>query len=342
MRRMLGVQCDHFPRFVLFLSFPLSKLSFFFLSRKMKRELFFAVALLLAFACADRPLKQKEIVQHVNSDPSIPWTATVHPRFEGYTVLEMRRMLGVPLIIRRNLATGPETSLPDSFDSRDQWPGCVGDIRDQGRCGSCWAFGAVEALSDRFCIGSGGKVKVVLAAEDLTSCDSSDDGCDGGWPGNAWSYFESSGCVTEACYPYEIPPCHHPCGEPLPTPSCSKTCKNGASWQGDKHYAQSSYSVEGEKDMMNEIYQHGPIEAAFEVYEDFPTYKSGVYKHTKGAFLGGHAIKIIGWGSLNGVPYWTVANSWNTDWGDNGYFKILRGSDECGIESNGVAGLAKI
>ena len=68
----------------------------------------------------------------------------------------------------------------------------------------------------------------------------------------------------------------------------------------------------------------------------------GVYRHVTGGVLGGHAIKIMGWGTENGSPYWLVANSWNTDWGDHGYFKILRGHDECGIESSVVAGRPKL
>ncbi len=84
---------------------------------------------------------------------------------------------------------------------------------------------------------------------------------------------------------------------------------------------------------------NGPVTAAFTVYEDFPTYSSGVYQHTTGSALGGHAIKIIGWGVESGTPYWTVANSWNESWGDNGTFKILRGVNHCGIESQVVAGL---
>jgi len=92
---------------------------------------------------------------------------------------------------------------------------------------------------------------------------------------------------------------------------------------------------------MTEIYTNGPVEAAFDVYADFPTYKSGVYQHVTGDYLGGHAIKILGWGTENGTPYWLVANSWNADWGDQGFFKILRGSDECGIEDGVVAGLPK-
>jgi cathepsin B len=59
-------------------------------------------------------------------------------------------------------------------------------------------------------------------------------------------------------------------------------------------------------------------------------------------FLSFTAVKILGWGEENSTPYWLVANSWNEDWGDNGFFKILRGKDECGIEDGIVAGAPKL
>ena len=66
------------------------------------------------------------------------------------------------------------------------------------------------------------------------------------------------------------------------------------------------------------------------------SYKSGVYQHVTGGMLGGHAVKIIGYGtdSKSGLDYWLVANSWNTDWGVNGYFMIRRGNNECNFEAN--------
>ena len=90
--------------------------------------------------------------------------------------------------------------------------------------------------------------------------------------------------------------------------------------------------------MKAELAKNGPIESAFTVYADFVHYKSGVYSHTTGSALGGHAIKIIGYGTENGSDYWLVQNSWTTTWGDGGYFKIKAGSDECGIESQAIAG----
>lgn len=92
---------------------------------------------------------------------------------------------------------------------------------------------------------------------------------------------------------------------------------------------------------MREIQKHGPVQAALSVYADFVNYKSGVYQHTTGDYLGGHAIKIIGWGTENGTPYWLVSNSWNTDWGDKGFFKILRGSNHCGIEGQVLTGIPR-
>ena len=85
---------------------------------------------------------------------------------------------------------------------------------------------------------------------------------------------------------------------------------------------------------MSDLVSKGPVSAAFSVYADFPTYKSGVYQHKTGQMLGGHAVEIIGYGTESGTDYWLVKNSWNEEWGDNGTFKILRGSNECGIEDD--------
>ncbi|XP_061563160.1 cathepsin B-like [Cololabis saira] len=249
--------------------------------------------------------------------------------------------------------------LPDSFDPRQQWPNCptLQQIRDQGSCGSCWAFGAAEAISDRICIQSDGKVSLEISAEDLlTCCDECGMGCFGGFPSAAWEFWTKTGLVTGGlyaskvgCRPYTIAPCEHhvngtrpPCKGEQDTPKCVKQCIDGSSlsYPKDKHFGKRSYSIPSQQEqIMTELYKNGPVEAAFSVYEDFLQYKTGVYQHVTGGMLGGHAIKILGWGEENGTPYWLVANSWNSDWGDKGYFKIKRGNNECGIESEVVAGM---
>ncbi|XP_031625903.1 cathepsin B [Contarinia nasturtii] len=250
--------------------------------------------------------------------------------------------------------------LPENFDSRVNWPNCptIQEIRDQGSCGSCWAFGAVEAMSDRECIHSGGKSNFRYSAEDLVSCcHTCGFGCNGGFPGAAWSYWVHKGIVSggaygshQGCQPYQIAPCEHhvngtrgPCeGEGGKTPKCAKQCNSDYTvpYNKDKHYGKKSYSIGKNTDeIRQEIYENGPVEGAFTVFEDLLSYKSGVYQHVHGKALGGHAIRILGWGVENGVDYWLIGNSWNTDWGNNGFFKILRGHDHCGIESEISAGL---
>ncbi|BES87654.1 Cathepsin B [Nesidiocoris tenuis] len=254
------------------------------------------------------------------------------------------------------------TILPKEFDARKQWPNCptIAEIRDQGACGSCWAFGAVEAMSDRHCIHSNGKVNVRLSSDNLVSCcHTCGFGCHGGFPGSAWRHWVNHGIVTggsygskQGCQPYEIEPCEHhsngtrpSCeGENPSTPKCKHKCIDGYKlpYKQDLHYGKNAYTVENNVDTIrHEILENGPVEGAFTVHADLLQYKSGVYKHVAGKTLGGHAIRILGWGEEDGTPYWLIANSWNTDWGDNGYFKILRGEDECGIESQISAGIPR-
>lgn len=252
--------------------------------------------------------------------------------------------------------------IPYSFDARQQWPDCptIREIRDQGSCGSCWAFGAVEVMSDRVCIHTKGQTHFRFSADDLVSCCyTCGMGCNGGFPGAAFHYWVRKGIVSggpygseQGCRPYEIQPCEHhvngsriPCTGDDKTPKCVQQCEASypIPYQQDKHYGSKAYSVSSRiEQIQTEIQTNGPVEGAFSVYEDLLHYKSGVYQHVSGKFLGGHAIRILGWGVENRVPYWIIANSWNSDWGDKGTFKMLRGEDHLGIESSIVAGLPKI
>lgn len=110
-----------------------------------------------------------------------------------------------------------------------------------------------------------------------------------------------------------------------------------------KHFSGlSSYNVPAnEADIMYEIMNNGPVEAGFEVYEDFGNYATGIYHHVAGKYLGGHAVRIIGWGVEKGEKYWLVANSWNEGWGEKGTFRIRRGN-ECGIEERVSAGMPNV
>lgn len=317
-------------------------------------------AALLSLACGLAVAKYPdlELIEHVNSVQS-SWRAGINPGFIGTTEEYARGLCGArkggPKLPLKEIE--PLSAIPVSFDARTQWPYCptLKEVRDQGSCGSCWAFGAVESMSDRFCIRYNQSAHI--SAEDLmTCCTSCGDGCDGGFPEAAWDYFKSTGIVTggeygsgQGCQPYLIPKCEHhttgpfpSCGDIEPTPKCVHKCEanyTAYSFDQDKHRGQSAYSVpEGVEKIQTEIMTHGPVEAAFDVYADFVHYKSGVYEHTSGSYLGGHAVKILGWGVDSGTPYWIIANSWNPTWGMDGFFWMVRGKDNCGIESAIVAG----
>jgi len=288
----------------------------------------------------------KPIIATVNSARG-SWKAGLNERIMGYTKEEVKRLMGyIPNPdLKLPTITHKARPIPASFDASQYWKACttIGTIYDQAECGSCWAFGCVEAVQDRFCIHSNGSVKVSLSFEDETCC-APCDGCEGGDPGTAWQYVVDSGLVTASCYPYTIPTCppaQEPCLNFVATPNCTQTCTDSENWSDSLHYLDNVYYVSNVTSMQMEIMTNGPIEACFTVYSDFLTYKSGVYQYTTGDELGGHCIKIIGWGVENSLPYWLCNNSCTTYWGDVGQFKILRGSDECGIEDDVVAGIPK-
>jgi len=275
----------------------------------------------------------------------------------GASKSQIQRLLGVrkggmKLPAKREFDVKPE-ALPDNFDSRTQWPQCasIQAVRDQSACGSCFAFGAVEAMSDRICIHTGAQT-TLSAADAAFCCDECGDGCDGGYPSAVWSYWQNPGIVEEACWPYPFASCdHHLNGSSKPCPSneypsapCPNKCSNswtGPAWGSDRKRASKVYNIDGGATaIMQEIFTNGPVETAFTVYADFVSYRGGVYQYTWGDELGGHAVKIIGWGvTSGGVKFWTVANSWNADWGEKGFFRIIRGTDDCGFEDEVNGGM---
>ena len=206
----------------------------------------------------------QEFIDHINSANST-WVAgrNFHPET---SLNYFKTLMGVHPAHKRFLPARKVYELeglediPDEFDPRQKWSTCpsIKEIRDQGGCGSCWAFGAVEAMSDRICIHRHQNIHV--SAEDLLSCCySCGFGCNGGFPGKAWDFWKKSGIVSggvygskEGCIPYEIAPCEHhvngtrgPCSEGGRTPKCHRECENNykKSYSNDKTFGDRVYSV---------------------------------------------------------------------------------------------------
>lgn len=234
--------------------------------------------------------------------------------------------------------------LPESFDARERWPQCrsISEIYDQGACGDCWAVATVMAATDRWCIARNGTSNPRLSIEHMVGCcKACGYGCADGFPNYAWSWLaggkgEPYGLVTGGavnntrwCCAYTIPRCNHydtphesslpSCehGPPHPTPTCPTSCdadsKHKVPFAKDIHRFSSAFAVPAdEESIMKEIFTHGPVTAGFNVYSDWVHYpkgtpSNGVYRPEGGEDMGGHAVRIIGWGVADGDKYWLVA-----------------------------------
>jgi len=289
-------------------------------------------------ATGETHVNDQDHIDRLNAFHGMTWRAGRNNFFHGKTFNDAKMLLGTqfpeadqihPALNESVYEVIRSEHIPKDFDSRRQWPNLIHPIRNQQHCGSCWAFSASEVLSDRFAIAEN-YPSPVLSPEDMVSCDKNDNGCHGGMLNTAWRYLQKTGIVTENCFPYTA-------GGGTEA-ACARRCVDSESFT--KYKASRVYGIRGVVNMQKEIMMNGPIQSAFMVYKSFMSYNSGVYaKHPyEKRPEGGHAIKIIGWGTEEGIEqktdYWLVANS-GALWGLEGLFKIARGTDECGIETIG-------
>ena len=291
----------------------------------------------------EQPAIDHKLIAEINSKQGVAWKAGVNKVFEGQSLSQVqRKYMGakiVPQFInkeREAMFAQKTKDYPTNFDWRTQPLGgkCIHPIRNQQKCGSCWAFSGSEVLSDRFCIATNGSINEVLSPQFLVSCDKHDYGCNGGYLQNAWAFMKKDGLPTDACMPYTAGAGN--------VEKCSTKCHDGSTpkfYHADRTY----HITGGVHEIQADLMAHGPIQVAFTVYQDFLSYSGGVYHHVSGSMLGGHAVKLIGWGvsESQNMPYWIIANSWGPEWGLNGFFWIRRGVNECGIESQPYAGTVK-
>jgi cathepsin B len=318
-----------------------------------------------------RPADDARLVEAINAEEGLGWVAQRYG-WSGTAAQLASARLGLKPSLTPNLppsphaedlaAAGPDPP-PAAFDARDAWPDCasIGEIRNQGTCGSCWAFSAATVLTDRICVASKAKDTPRLAPESLVDCDDTDDGCDGGWLDNVWEYMEATGVREEACMPYQHCPNEtaKDCGKKEDgtndgsltaslggATACPAKCSDGSvptAWKAKSAYVVGSPGDVGA--MQRELMAHGPLQVEFFVFQDFMSYGGGVYKRSSAAAefhpVGRHAVRLVGWGEDEEAgPFWLVANSWSAEWGERGFFRIRRGANECGIESTPAAGLA--
>lgn len=262
-----------------------------------------------------------------------------HP-FKDYSIDDLKNKLGIKGLDHTKSITlplGNVSNLPENFDSRNEWSNCIHSIRDQKNCGSCWAFAASEVLSDRLCIASKGVLNVVLSPQNFVSCDSNNMGCNGGYSDRSWYYLISDGIVTDDCYPYVSGS-----GDTGICQINNQLCVN-KNVPYIKYKAANVRTFNSIEEIKNDIFTNGPVETTFQIYQDFFSYSGGIYKRTSDVYIGGHAVKVVGWGrdQETNTDYWIAANSWGPNSGELGYFRFAIGNC-CNFETGMMSGIPLI
>mmetsp|Transcript_116385 Transcript_116385/g.336175 ORF Transcript_116385/g.336175 Transcript_116385/m.336175 type:complete len:283 (+) Transcript_116385:100-948(+) len=237
--------------------------------------------------------------------------------------------LGLATRVRR-------ASDPESFDWRDRdgknW---LTPVVSQGDCGSCYTISTVHMLTARHRISKRDTSLPPFSVSFPLYCSEFNQGCDGGYGFLQSKWSEDVGLVPESCAPFSTG-----------GGSCQalSECNLGATRfrAFNHHYVGGYYGGSDEANIKQELVENGPVVMSFEPTEDFMYYKDGVYRsgaqkiHQEWQQVD-HAVLLMGYGSAQGQNYWTMQNSWGTDWGENGYFRMARGVDESGCESIVVA-----
>jgi cathepsin F len=254
--------------------------------------------------------------------------------------------------------------MPESWDWRDYF---ATPVLNQGYCGSCWAFAAAGDIEGKWFLATGESVE--LSKQQLIDCDQvkgQAEGCNGGFPQQAMQYVaETGGLLHEEDYPYKNQCAWGACtdGKVAGTPTCdvslvsaelkSHNVAHISGWQ------MVAAGPEYEDLMATALVKNGPIALALNavgmefyvhgitgcpVDMDGMTYcEAGAIDTAPGCdpdYLD-HAVLLVGYGEEDGVPFWVIKNSWGEEWGEDGFYRVARGENHCGLSNMAVTSVVK-
>lgn len=216
---------------------------------------------------------------------------------------------------------------PKSVDWRSK--GAVTKVKDQGQCGSCWAFSTTEEIESAVFMATG-KLET-LSTQQIISCDTVDEGCNGGDTVTAYQYVEKAGGLDLAS---DYPDKSHKSGN---TGKCTWDKKEVAKVSGFTYATKPCDSGkckhQDETALATALATKGPVSICVNAGNGWQLYVGGIYKrHCSGAARKlDHCVQLVGYDMTGDTPYWIVRNSWNTDWGMEGYMQLEMGKNACGV-----------
>ena len=193
-------------------------------------------------------------------------------------------------------------------------------VRNQGSCGSCWAFGTMAAIEGVYNKKNSSKLSDWLSTQQLVDCDTSNKGCNGGWFSGAMNFFKAHPAIYESQYKYTAK--KGTCSESSKTKTSIKT---------------TGYSYASNANSLYNLLSNGPVAIAVDANSTFMKYKSGIYS-SKCSTSVNHAVVLVGYGTSNKVGYWLIRNSWGTGWGEKGHINIKEdkaNTGSCNVERYG-------
>jgi len=242
------------------------------------------------------------------------WQAGIN-QFSDLTPAEFKAQYLSSLIVPQgdnrlvdNTVMLPDPSQPNDVDWRSK--GAVTPVKNQGQCGSCWAFSATGAI-EGWAVAKGGKSLTSLSEQAFVDCTRAvgNQGCNGGWPDKTIGWAASHGVTTESSYPY--------------------TARDGSCKSFTPLYKPGGVSTGSGEATLSAQLNSLPVSVCVDASGGFQSYHSGVFSGPCGTQIN-HAILAVGYTS----SYFIVKNSWGTSWGSSGYIYMAKGKNLCGINQN--------
>jgi len=248
------------------------------------------------------------------------------PEEFAQTVL-MRPFTPASVEFKQNNMLTPRITAPTTFDWRPK--GAVTAVKDQGQCGSCWAFSVTENVESVWILAKGLTNETIppLAPQQIVDCDDSDAGCDGGNPPTAYDYIKSAGGLDdEKDYPYTA----------VDGTCAFKSTAVVAKISGWK------YATEGDEDTMaSNLASWAPLSICVDA-RYWQDYTSGIMTEWQCDWLVelDHCVQAVGYDTTASTPFWIVRNSWGADWGEAGYIRLQYGTNTCGLTQESTSATA--